>query len=166
MCSTLSYWKDIATIVGAVGGFVTLLVGVYSYMKQSKQKRIEYFIAKRGEFDKEKRFRDILKGLEGDPTTLVVIPPDDKRYFLGFLEEIALLMNSKMIQSEIFHYMFGFFTIKCWDTGEFWANLENDEKNHLYWCLFRHFVDQMKREENSLRGKSGSIRRIRKRLKF
>jgi hypothetical protein len=166
MCWALSDWKDIATIVGVVVGLGTLAVGLHSYRKQSKQKRIEYLIAKPGEFDKEERFKVIMQGLEGDPSILIDIPADDKRYFLGFLEEIALLMNSKMIPSEIVHYTFGFFAITCWDTVEFWVNLENDERNHLYWCLFRHFVEQMKREENSLRNTSDSMSRLRKRLKF
>jgi hypothetical protein len=166
MCSSLEQWKDIATIVGAGGGLLTLIAGVYSYRKRSKQKRIEYFITKRKEFDEEVRFKKILTGFHNN-NVMRAIPAEDKRYFLGFLEEIALLMNSKMIPLPIVHYMFGACVIKCWEDQAFWENLGGEnEKNSDYWCLFRHFVEQMRKEEELLKKNSFSMCRVMRRLRF
>jgi hypothetical protein len=41
-------------------------------------------------------------------------------YFLGFFEEVALMMNSGLIRKEVAHYMFGYYAIHCWDSKNFW----------------------------------------------
>lgn len=73
--------------------------------------------------------------------------PDEKRNFLGFFEEIALLSNSGLIRKEVAHYMFGYYAIRCWQSKNFWYNMERDSP---YWFLFRKFAIDMQEIEKNM----------------
>jgi hypothetical protein len=77
---------------------------------------------------------------------LAEISAQDKRDFIGLLEEVALQVNSGLIRPELAHYMFGYYTVKCLESKDFWANLTLDE---TYWNLFHDFAREMKAKEAS-----------------
>jgi hypothetical protein len=137
---TLGDLKSIATIIGAIIAVLTFLKGMIEYIKQGSQKRAEHFNIMRIKFKENAVFKEICDLLECDDEKLTSIKFADKRDFLGFFEEIALMMNSKIIKKEVAHYMFGYYAIRCWKSRKFWTNV-NKESN--YWQLFNKFVTIM-----------------------
>jgi hypothetical protein len=86
---------------------------------------------------------------------LAEVSAQDKRDFIGLLEEVALQVNSGLIRPELAHYMFGFYTVKCLESKDFWANLTLDE---TYWNLFHDFAREMKAKEISHTYKRSKLR--------
>ncbi len=80
----------------------------------------------------------------------------DKRDYIGLLEEVALLMNSGLIHPEVAHYMFGHYTVHSYDSKYFWSNVDRDD---IYWNLFVDFAEEMKMKEKN-------YRYMRKKLRF
>ena len=70
------------------------------------------------------------------------VPFKERRDFLGFFEEIALMTNTRLISLRIAHYMFGYYAIQCWKSLVFWSNLQRESD---YWSLFRDFAGQMEK---------------------
>src|SRR5690349_283738 len=120
---TLSDWKDIATIVGVIVALFALVKGVYEYIKQGSQKRAEHFFKMEERFDKNELFREIASLVETDSIDLRKISLKDKYNYLGFFEEIALMVNSGLSRPEIAHYMFGYYAMKCWESENFWKDV-------------------------------------------
>jgi hypothetical protein len=148
---SLSDWKDIGTILVAIVGLITLIKGVYEYIKQGKQKRCDRFVEMRKKYTENPIFRNLFELLENEEDDkLRKIPYKDKLLFLGFYEELALMMNSNLLNEKIVFYMFGYYAIKCWDTESFWRIISEDgtentiQKNNAPWTLFKKFVEQMK----------------------
>jgi hypothetical protein len=105
--------KDLATIVVTIIALFTLVKGVIEYIHQGTQKRAEMYIDFEKRFLENGRFRDICHLLETDDVELAEIPFGDKLHFLGFFEQIALLLNSKLIRADVAHYMFGYYAIQA-----------------------------------------------------
>jgi hypothetical protein len=97
-------------------------------------------------FDENTLFREISALTETDDPKLREIAYKDKVDYLGFFEEIALLVNSNLISPEIAHYMFGYFAMRCWDSKNFWVEINRES---IYWIVFKKFVEKMKKIENS-----------------
>jgi len=74
------------------------------------------------------------------------IPLIDRYYFLGYYEEIAIAMNSKLIKNDVAHYMVGYFAIRCWESENFWKGIN---RKSYYWSVFKKFVDTMQKLENA-----------------
>ena len=140
--------KDMAVIVGAVVGLVALIKGVIEYMHQGAQKRAEHFLEMRKRLKENAVFKEICAKVEGDDPALLQMPFKDKRDFLGFFEEIAIMMNSGLIRKEVAHYMFGYYAIRCWESDNFWSGVN---RGSIYWKLFEDFIIQMKDIEKSYR---------------
>jgi hypothetical protein len=176
--TSISNAKDVAAIAGvgiaALTFIITAWKGISEYLLQGVQKRTEHFIGLRKNLDEDKQLRKIIDALDDDVALLKnkkEIPQGDKRYFLGFFEQIALMMNSKLISVEVANYMFGYYAIRCWDTDEFWENMKQ-EKHECHWSLFKDFVEQMKSQDKILKreteAKDLNTRHtyLRKRLRF
>ena len=146
MCLTLSEWKDIATIAGVIVALGALIKGVYEYVKQGSQKRAEQFIELRKRLKANESFSKILRFLETDSKELKNISLEEKYEYIGFFEEIALMVNSGLISPEIAHYMFSYYATRCWQSDLFWNDINRDS---LYWIVFRKFVEQMKSMEDN-----------------
>lgn len=162
MDSTMS----LATSVIALISFLTFMIAYGEYRRQSKQKRSENLQAMRKRYD---GFQDLCALLEreksecGRKEALVGLEKmsfQEKRSFLAFYEEIALMMNSGLIKRKIVHYMFGYYAIRCWESEIFWNNINRES---AYWSLFKSFVEKMKKRENSFlqRHLTGSSRSVR-----
>ncbi|MET0752472.1 MAG: hypothetical protein ABWZ66_03830 [Pyrinomonadaceae bacterium] len=146
MSLTLDDWKNIATIVGGVVALFALIKGVYEYVKQGSQKRAEQFFEMRNRFKDNDSFKEIADLTESDNSKLKDIPFKEKREYLGFMEEVAIAVNSELIKPEIAHYMFGYYAIKCWKSQNFWSGVNRDS---IYWIVFKNFVEKMQGiEEN------------------
>ncbi|HEX8149678.1 MAG TPA: hypothetical protein VF591_21040 [Pyrinomonadaceae bacterium] len=143
---TLSDYKDIATIAGVLIALAALIKGLYEYVKQGAQRRAEQFVEMRKRFKENETFRELAALIEDNDPKLLSEPFKNKLYYVGFFEEVALMVNSGLIKSEVAHYMFGYYAIRCWDNLYFWSDVNRDTP---YWALFRDFVAKMRKIEGS-----------------
>ena len=71
------------------------------------------------------------------------------RRFLGFFEQVALLLRANLITDQLAYYMFGYYATRCDRSRWFWGSaLPKDE---AYWLLFLDFICRMKVVEDSKR---------------
>lgn len=138
----LDFWKDIAIIFGGIVALLTLLTALVEFFRQGQQVRASRFLEMRRRFLESPLFRDILNLLHGDQAELSQIPIQDRRNFAGFFEEIALMVNSKLISRSVAFYMFGDYVILTARSEHFWTGLD---RNSLYWSVFRDFAETMER---------------------
>jgi len=139
---TLDTTKDLAIILGTVFALTTFVTGVLEFARQTHQRRVEQFIELRRRFLETPQFQDILRLITTDDPALRALPTQDKRNFGGFLEEVALLVNSRQISKEVAHYMFGHYILLTDQSENFWHGLD---RNGPYWRLFHHFAKEMRR---------------------
>ena len=92
---------------------------------------------------------EILKGYpDKEPNSeLKEVPFEHKRSLLGVFEEVALMMNSGLIKKEVAYYMFGYYAIRCWQSDNFWGNVN---RHSIYWRLFRNFAEEMLQIEKAI----------------
>jgi hypothetical protein len=151
----VSETKDIAIIIAGVIALTTFLNGVMEYARQGAQHRAQQFVQMRRRFMENDTFRELCTMLMTNDPRLRDIPIQDKRNFGGFLEELALMVNSRLIRKEVAHYMFGYYAILCWESENFWHGIDRES---IYWSLFRDFVGEMKRLDGSFVYDRGTLR--------
>jgi hypothetical protein len=96
----------------------------------------------------DKNIQTIIKLLDDDPKhTLRTLSFDKKEAFVGFYEEIALMLYSGLLKKQIAFYMFGYYTIRCDESADFWRTLD---KNKYYWSLFRRLANDMQKIEQDI----------------
>ncbi|MBC8066645.1 MAG: hypothetical protein H7Y17_17575 [Chlorobia bacterium] len=137
----LDYWKNWAIIVAGVVGFTTFMTAILEYVRQGRQHRAQNFVQMRRRFLETPQYRKILDLLAVDDPNLEAESVQEKRNFIGFLEEVALMVNSKLIRREVAHYMFGYYVLLAAKSEHFWAGLDKDSQ---YWTVFRQFAEEMK----------------------
>ncbi|QFG31795.1 hypothetical protein F6476_22775 [Pseudomonas umsongensis] len=142
----IEYVKDVFTIIGVVVTAVALVLAVLEYRQQGAQKRVEAYFNIERTLWSEKVFQEINELLlaGGDSELLAKIPLSTKLEYLGIYEEIALMLNSKLIKEDVAHYMFGYLAIKCYESKPFWVG---ENKDDIYWSLLGDFVTKMKHIE-------------------
>lgn len=128
--------QDLSIAVTAIG----LLMGYLEYLRQGRQRRAEKYFELVREFTK---FDDILDLLREDSPRLRKLRPAQRERFLGFYEDLALLVNSGLIQEHLAFYAFGYWLDKVWTSKHFWADPKNKEDS--YWFLLRqlHFRQEL-----------------------
>lgn len=138
---TLEDSKNIAVIVGAVVGCLSLIKAVYEYTKQTAQTRAEEFFRLDKKFLEDECFEELFNLLEDDDPRLKDVPMATKIRFLGFYENVALMKNSGLMKPHVAHYMFAYYAIRCAESENFWSEINKDSP---YWALFTHFTEEMK----------------------
>lgn len=144
---TIEDTKQICLIIGTIVTSGTLIKALFEYRMNNVQRRAEHFFRLREEFNRAGRFTDLFELLEQDSAPLSTLSVSRKYDLLGFYEDIALNINSGLLNPQVAHYMFSYFALKCWDSHNFWSNLNRDS---LYWSLFANFVKRMKECEDKL----------------
>lgn len=146
----LAFLKDnkdaLSILIATFLGFLTLVTfikAIFEYRLQGRQKRAELYQTFELKFDEE-NIKEITELLENDDPAIINVPIIDRYYFIGLYEEIALAVNSRLVNKNVAHYMFGYFAIKCWNNADFWQDLNRDS---YYWSVFRRFANQMKEIE-------------------
>jgi len=137
----LTQYRDLATIFAAIVAAIALLKAVFEYVQQGRQSRAAAYFELSRAFEENEKFRELAQLLESDDPKIADVPMHTRMQFVSFHEEVALLLNSKLINEEVAHYMFGYYAIKCHESKHFWAG---EEKSHPYWVLFADFVARMK----------------------
>ena len=138
--------KDFSIIIGGLITIIAFANGLLEYRRQGAQKRVEHFTLLRRRLKENHIFKEICALMFANDPRLADVNAQDKRDFIGLLEEVALMANSGLIRPELAHYMFGYYTVKCMESEDFWANLTLDE---TYWKLFHDFAKDMKAKESS-----------------
>jgi hypothetical protein len=134
--------------LGTLGSFILVIKGIIEYSSQNSQKRASFFFDLIKEFKDNNTFTLISDLCENQNSNFNTVTYKQKCEYLGFFEEIALMMNSKLIKKEVAHYMFGYYAINCWKNENFWEGLARDG---IYWRVFRDFINQMQEEKNNFK---------------
>jgi hypothetical protein len=141
-------------IVTAIVALATLIKALMEYTQQGRQKRAEHFFELRRKLKDSDEFAQVAQLIDESHAEeslasqarqeLSELSFKVKRDYLGLFEEVAIAMNSGLIRPRVAHYMFGYYAILCWESKEFWRDV-----NRLspYWSLFKDFCEQMKSEE-------------------
>jgi hypothetical protein len=170
-------------VVAFLGATFTAICGfcawLFAYWREIKRRNFETFFKMRGEFRTNERFGRVFKALNGDPATmrpksgpigallgrkddgspeitLDQISHDDAEEFAGFLEEVAILVQSKVISPKLAHYFFGYYAIVVVNNPSFMEKIE-DEETREYWGLLRSFSKLMEREQKRLKLKPQTV---------
>jgi hypothetical protein len=138
--------KASAAIVALLG----LFKGFREYRIQGSLKRAEFFLRKSDRFFEDERFKSVRLLIEKgkkDPTLEgESVSRDDRKAYLTFFEEIALLDNSGLLDHKVANYMYGYFVVSCLDSKLFWVGLKKSEKQ---WGLFFWYAESLKNERSN-----------------
>lgn len=136
--------KDVSLVIGGAAALVTLAVGLVEYGKRNEERKAVTFVEMRRRFLENPEFQAILLLLDTDDPALAQIPLQRRRNFLGFLEELALLVRSKAIRPEVAHYMFGRYVRLAERSVNLWSGMDRDDP---FWALFRLYAAEGERFE-------------------
>jgi hypothetical protein len=151
MCFSLSDWKDVFTITGVIVSFTLLLLALVQYRKAEKQKSAEHFFKLRDKYNTDATFvkiREIIDSPDNRDISSREINIDDKRKFLGFYEEIAIMVKSGLIKEELAFYMFGYYAVRCNKMDAFTSYINEDKE---YWEIFSEFAAKMKNYDDNIK---------------
>jgi hypothetical protein len=145
--------KDWSIVIAGIVALVTFLIGTLEYRRRGQYERAQSFVETRRRFLESPVFQQGLHLLEADDPGLADLPVQQRRSFLGFFEEVALLTNSRQIKKEVANYMFGYYIELAARSRHLWSGLDPDSP---YWTVFRDFASEMrgledKRPRSSLR---------------
>jgi hypothetical protein len=128
----VDFIQDVSIAVTAIG----LVMGYLEYLRQGRQRRAEKYFELVREFGK---FANILDLLRTDSPKLKKLKHSQREEFLGFYEDLALMLHSGLIQEHLAFYAFGYWLDKAWNSKHFWQDPKNRENS--YWFLLRqlHF---------------------------
>jgi hypothetical protein len=128
----------ITAIVAVIALIVTVIRAAVEYSKQNLLKRFEKYQELSRDWFDDKDIQEIIGLLEEDPKRkLLKMSYSKKEAFIGFYEEIGLMLESGIIKKRIAYYMFGYYTIRCYRNKDFWTDINIDSP---YWSLFRRFA--------------------------
>ena len=133
--------KNLAVLVGVAVAIWSLYRGVVEFRLQGTQKRAETFLKKQAEYFGNKAFNEIRTLLESDSQALTQVSVEDKRAYLNFFEEVAILKNSNLMSDELVFYMYGYYAAVCVQSENFWSNINKDK---AYWVVFLSFAESMR----------------------
>jgi hypothetical protein len=123
--------------------------GYREFIRDNSLKRLEKFEQMKNKYDKDEQMQKVIKALnfkQDNPQhfkdTVEALDANDKRAFLMFIEEIALLNNSRILSTDFVFYNFSWDAILAYETDEFWDQ-NRIKKDDPYWALFRSFCEKM-----------------------
>ncbi len=152
--STLDQVKDWSIIGAGVVALTTFLSGFVEYARQNHARRAEQFVLMRRRFLEDPLFREILNYLAMDDDRLCSVSIQDRRNFIGFLEEVALMVNSRMIRADVAMYMFGYYVRLADRSVHLWHELD---KESVYWTVFRDYARRLaKADLSTLKSRASS----------
>jgi hypothetical protein len=158
---------DLIQNLGIAATAVGLVMGYFEYQRQGRQRRAEKYFELVREFAK---FDEILDLLRNDSPALKKLKPYQRERFLTFYEDLALLINSNLIQEHLAFYAFGYWLDRAWDSKNFWQDPKNKEDS--YWFLMRQMYFRMRNREGTYRAflqehnRSESYGKVRRTFRF
>jgi hypothetical protein len=144
---SVSAIKDWSIIVAGAIAFITLWQGLFQYARQGHATRASQFIQMRRRFLEDETFKELLNLIAERSPEITSRSIQDRRNLVGFLEEVALMVNSGLLKADVAHYMFGYYALLIDGCQPFWEGLDRDSE---YWTVFRGFVHKMKSNPRQL----------------
>lgn len=136
--------KDLAAILAAIIAALTLLKGLAEYSRDAAHRRLQTLVGLRIRFTDSPALQAVRGAIESDdPKALSSVSRNHRVDFAALIEEVALMLNSKLISERVAHSMFGFYAIKASETDAFWEGFERN-KYEIYWKPFTDFAMRMK----------------------
>ena len=139
--------KDVSIVVAGIVAFIGLLSGSVEYFRRGRQERAQHFLDLRRRFLEDESFRRILNMLASDDSGLRTIPVQERRNLVGFLEEVALMVDSRLIRLDVAHYMYGYYVGLVADSQNFWDGLDPESE---YWAVFRGFAQRLRQNAKTI----------------
>jgi len=136
--------KDVSLVIGGVATLAGFMTALNEYARQNHARRAEHFAALRRRFLETPSFQAILGYLADDDPKLAEVPIQDRRNFLGFFEEIQLMVDSRLVKPEVAHIMFGRYVRMADQSEHLWTGLKKDDR---YWTIFRRMAADTQRRE-------------------
>lgn len=133
--------KDIAIILATVVGLTTFFTGALEYARRGHHERAQRFLEMRRRFLETPEFGLIVNKLIAKDESLREVPIRDRRNFLGFLEEVALLANTRVLHPDVADYMFGYYVQLADASTDLWYGLDPTSR---YWSVFRRYAHEVK----------------------
>ncbi len=137
--------KDISIVVAGLATLAGFMAAVFEYARQNHARRAEYFTALRRRFLETPAFQPILGCLATDDPCLADVPIQDRRNFLGFFEEIQLMVDSGLVKAPIADIMFGRYVVMADRSVHLWTGLDRADR---YWAIFRRMAAEQRRLES------------------
>jgi hypothetical protein len=141
----MAFLVNLIQNLGIAATAVGLVMGYFEYLRQGRQRRAEKYFELVREFAK---FDPLLDLLRTDSPRLKRLKPWQKERFLGFYEDLALLVHSGLIQEHLAFYTFGYWLDKVWKSRNFWDDPKN--KEDAYWFLLRQLHFRMQAREGKI----------------
>jgi len=149
--------NKVAVTITTLIALCTFVKALMEYTKQGKLKRAELLKDYREKFLEGDSFIEITQLLEEeDDKKLRKIKRINRFFYLGFFEEISVLLNSGIFKADVVHYFFGYYAIKTSESRNFWFDIE---KNSDYWKEFHRFVEMMNKYEEKF-SKNGKFKSL------
>lgn len=137
-----------------LSSFVALIGAYYAYREFNKNKNlnaIDKFISQRDKLKKDESLSKIIKHIQlwqNNSEIKGQIPDDitlfDFYYFIGFYEEIFILVKKSHLDKQIAKDMFAFYALQIADNCYYWDRFNENYHNDNDWKNFRNFIEQMR----------------------
>jgi hypothetical protein len=144
----LTFIKDVSIIVAGAVTLIGLFASGWEYRKKNRADRATHFVELRRRFLEDRDFRRIQELLITDDPGLQEIPKQERRNFIGFLEEVGLMASSGIVRREIAWCMFGRYIELADASQNLWHGLDPESK---YWTVFRQTVKLIEEEDRKNR---------------
>ena len=86
-------------------------MGYVEYKEQGKQKKAEYFFELRKRFKENLIFSKIRNNITNSENNSITV--QEMKDYLGFFEELQIMINSGLLKKETAYYMFGVYAVAC-----------------------------------------------------
>lgn len=139
--------KDVSIVIAGIVAFVGFLGGIAEYWRRTREIRAAHFIEMRRRFLETPAYKEILDQIVAEDPALGQRSVQERRNFIGFLEEIGLMVDSRLIRAEVAYYMFGHYVRLADGSEHLWTDLD---KGSPYWVVFRRLAGQVKAQNGSL----------------
>jgi hypothetical protein len=146
----ISLVKDVSIIIAGIIALVTFVASTWENIRRGRQERAANFVLMRRRFLETPQYREILDLLNHNDPSVANVSVQERRNFIGFLEEVAMMVNSRLIRRSVAHYMFGHYALLAARSEFLWSGLN---KESPYWSVFWVFAREME-EIEQLSGQS------------
>ena len=157
--------KILGFIGGSIVGLWTFVKGINEYSLKNRLSRYQQFISQRKEFEATSVLTNIYGFILDDSQ------PDlsqknvwDRIFFLVFMENIAIMMNSGLLSKNVVHNTWGNGILRCYANDSFWKGIDDNRKNGQrspYWRVFYQLRDDMEAIDRRVRNNPGIVRHYR-----
>jgi hypothetical protein len=128
---------DYGWLASAVGAVIVFAVKTASDRRDAAQKRFDKFVVMRTRYDTDPAIQATLGFINQNETK--VASPEDNTAYKAFVEEVALLVQSKLMSVEVAFYYFGSDLIRAYLLPS-WVN---ESPPDPFWGLFRSFARRL-----------------------